>query len=214
MANKGKITSWDDAKGFGFIAPDQGGKEVFCHIKAFAGRNKRPEVGDVVAFSTEKDERGRLRAARATLAGARHSSTRQSIGGAPWLALLFLVAVAASTLLGKLPEWVLYGYLALSTITFIVYTIDKSAAQYGRWRTREATLHTLALFGGWPGALVAQRVLRHKSSKRSFRVVFWLTVVLNVAALVWLHTPTGEAQLDKVLGRGQALIEGMPLLQD
>lgn len=47
-------------------------------------------------------------------------------------------------------------------------------------------LHLLALIGGWPGALIAQRVFRHKSRKPSFRIVFLFTVVVNCAALLWL----------------------------
>ena len=63
---------------------------------------------------------------------------------------------------------------------------DKAAARQGRWRTPESTLHTLALVGGWPGALVAQRVFRHKTTKQPFRTIFWFTVVANCAALAWL----------------------------
>jgi len=76
-----------------------------------------------------------------------------------------------------------------------VYAVDKSAAKKGIWRTQESTLHLLSLTGGWPGALVAQQKLRHKSKKESFRLVFWATVVLNLGAFVWLHTPTGAATL-------------------
>jgi uncharacterized membrane protein YsdA (DUF1294 family) len=77
-------------------------------------------------------------------------------------------------------------YLAVSLVTAIAYAIDKSAAQSGRWRTRETTLHFLSLIGGWPGALVAQTLFRHKSQKRSFRLIFWATVVANCSALAWL----------------------------
>ena len=76
----------------------------------------------------------------------------------------------------------------------MAYALDKSAAQQGAWRTRESTLHLLALCGGWPGALVAQQTLRHKSSKAEFRMVFWATVLLNMAALGFLVSPYG-AQL-------------------
>lgn len=88
---------------------------------------------------------------------------------------------------------VVFIYLAASMVTFVAYYIDKSAARKGRWRTQEGTLHMLALIGGWPGALVAQTVLRHKSRKQPFRVIFWLTVILNCAALAWLLTPGGRA---------------------
>ncbi|MEO7185722.1 MAG: DUF1294 domain-containing protein [Rhodoferax sp.] len=77
----------------------------------------------------------------------------------------------------------------MSLITFVVYASDKSAAKTQRWRTSEATLHMLALMGGWPGALLAQQWLRHKSSKRVFRTVLWTTVVLNVAGLLLLCSP-------------------------
>jgi len=76
-------------------------------------------------------------------------------------------------------------YLAASVTTAVIYRIDKSAAQTGRWRTAESTLHILALIGGWPGALIAQSLFRHKSRKPSFRVAFLFTVVLNCAALLW-----------------------------
>lgn len=55
----------------------------------------------------------------------------------------------------------------------MAYAMDKSAAVGGGWRIRESRLHLLALVGGWPGALLAQQVLRHKTSKAGFRGVFW-----------------------------------------
>ncbi len=79
-------------------------------------------------------------------------------------------------------------YLIASIITFLVYAHDKAAAKHNRWRTKESTLHSLALLGGWAGALLAQKVLRHKSSKVAFQRVFWVTVVVNVAVVGWLMT--------------------------
>ena len=70
-------------------------------------------------------------------------------------------------------------------MAFAAYAIDKSAAKGGRRRIPENSLHLLALAGGWPGAFVAQRLLRHKTRKVSFQVVFWLTVVANGGALWW-----------------------------
>jgi uncharacterized membrane protein YsdA (DUF1294 family) len=77
-------------------------------------------------------------------------------------------------------------YLIASTITFIVYGIDKAAAIGGVWRIPEAFLHLLGLAGGWPGALIAQRIFRHKSRKASFQVAFWIVAALNTAAALWL----------------------------
>lgn len=83
-------------------------------------------------------------------------------------------------------------YLGASVVCFAVYALDKSAAQRGAWRTPESTLHLFGLVGGWPGAIVAQQTLRHKSKKTSFRIVFWMTVLLNVAAFVVINTPLAE----------------------
>ncbi|KQU73312.1 MULTISPECIES: DUF1294 domain-containing protein [unclassified Rhizobacter] len=77
-------------------------------------------------------------------------------------------------------------YAAFSAITFVVYSIDKSAARRRGRRTPERTLHLLSLAGGWPGALLAQRWLRHKSAKASFRRVFWVTVATNLIGLAML----------------------------
>ena len=83
---------------------------------------------------------------------------------------------------------VLTGYLALSIMTFAVYAVDKSAAANDDYRVSEALLQGLALAGGWPGALLAQQLLRHKTRKAGFRRVFRATVILNCAALTLLHT--------------------------
>ena len=86
-------------------------------------------------------------------------------------------------------------YLLLSGVTFIVYWLDKHKAKNGHWRTPESTLHLLALCGGWPGAALAQQVLRHKSNKRPFRRIFWLTLIANLALLTSLLSPIGQPVL-------------------
>ncbi|MCP3127911.1 DUF1294 domain-containing protein [Shewanella sp. KJ2020] len=99
------------------------------------------------------------------------------------LVVIFLAGLIGAAQQHMLPVGIVGIYLTLSLLTFIAYAIDKSAAKGGRWRTKESTLHLLALMGGWPGALFAQNLLRHKSVKASFRNVFWLTVVANLAVL-------------------------------
>jgi uncharacterized membrane protein YsdA (DUF1294 family) len=84
-----------------------------------------------------------------------------------------------------LPATLLAAYGLLSAVAFLTYRADKGAAVRGAWRTPESTLHTLDLLGGWPGALVGRKVLRHKTTKQPFRTTFWLTVVANCGALVW-----------------------------
>ena len=102
------------------------------------------------------------------------------------VAAAFLAFVGAAAYLGKLPVAVLALYLAASLIAFVAYALDKSAARNGAWRTQEGTLHFFGVIGGWPGALAAQRLLRHKTRKRPFQVVFWSIVAFNCAALGWL----------------------------
>ncbi|MEG1767551.1 MAG: cold shock and DUF1294 domain-containing protein [Comamonas sp.] len=201
MQFEGTLKSWNDDRGFGFIEAAQGGQEIFVHIKAFRGLRDRPQPGQRVTFQVEAGAQGKKRAINVELLRApRKAAVKTQRGGpAPWdaasvLAIPFLLAlVAAGYLLGQPPRWVLWAYPALSALTFIVYAFDKSAAQQGGWRTSENKLHLLALIGGWPGALVAQQVLRHKSSKAEFRAVFWATVVLNMFAFIFLASPYGRS---------------------
>ena len=104
------------------------------------------------------------------------------------LAVVFLCLIGSLGVAGKVPMPLSALYFAASVITFAVYAWDKSAARNGRWRTRESTLHLLALVGGWPGALLARQLLRHKSSKQSFRVLLCCTVLANGALLLSLLT--------------------------
>ena len=100
-------------------------------------------------------------------------------------AILFLLVICVFAARGKLPPGIAGLYLTASLAAAVAYRVDKSAAQSGRWRTSERTLHVLALLGGWPGALIGQRVFRHKSRKPSFRVGLLATVGLNLGALLW-----------------------------
>lgn len=79
---------------------------------------------------------------------------------------------------------ILVAYLIMSAITFCAYAFDKYKAKKAMWRTPEKTLHLLEFCCGWPGAMLAQKLIRHKSYKPSFRVVFWLMVLANVSAVV------------------------------
>jgi uncharacterized membrane protein YsdA (DUF1294 family)/cold shock CspA family protein len=194
VRTKGKITSWNDDKGYGFITPLAGGKQIFIHVSALSNRNRRPELNEVVTFAVSKDKQGRPCAVNATLAGDKltKKAPRKSSKTAILFAVLFMIAVGISALTGSLPYTLPIGYVALSLVTFVAYAIDKSAAQRGVWRTSEGTLLFLGLAGGWPGALIAQETLSHKSKKASFRAVFWVTVLMNCAVLAWLHTESGQ----------------------
>lgn len=98
-----------------------------------------------------------------------------------------------------MPYQVLAIYLLMSLISFLQYWRDKRAAEKAGWRTSENTLHLSALLGGWPGALFAQQTLRHKSKKVPFRILLWITIIINITAFVWALTPNGMQFVQKWL---------------
>jgi len=111
----------------------------------------------------------------------------------PYLPIfLFALVYLAAMLAWQLPWLVAAAYLVMSLSCFVAYAIDKSAARNGGWRTPERTLLLLGLVGGWPGAVLAQQWLRHKTAKRSFRQLFWCTVVANIAGFLWLCSRLAE----------------------
>lgn len=199
MRYAGRLTDWHDDKGYGFVVPNGGGDRAFVHIKSFERPGRRPAVGDLISYAVERDARGRRNAVQVRFPGAlslpttpardgrsagAHASTRLRVP----LALLAFAALALLAWRQMLPPVVLLAYAVASVITFMAYAWDKAAAERGAWRVRESTLHTFALLGGWPGALLAQARLRHKSSKAEFQWMFWCTVLLNCGALGWwLH---------------------------
>ena len=120
----------------------------------------------------------------------RQASTAPSSGAL--LALPLMVAYAGALTwavrMAKLPWWILVASFAFNLLTFMAYWHDKYAASQNQWRTKEDTLHLFSLLGGWPGGWLAQQVLRHKSSKESFRNTYWVTVVAHCAAVgAWMY---------------------------
>lgn len=201
MRYQGRVVEWRDDRGFGFVVRNGGDERVFLHIKAFRTRPQRPVVEQLVSYAQIRDARGRARAVDAAFVHVqRPAQVHHPSGG--WRVLLtgvFLLTVTGLVLARKLPAPVLWVYLGASVITLVTYAHDKAAAQAGRWRTQESTLHTLALAGGWPGALLAQHWLRHKNRKASFQHMFWLTALINGAAFAWLLMPSGAQFLDRLL---------------
>ncbi|MFO7541558.1 MAG: cold shock and DUF1294 domain-containing protein [Thiobacillus sp.] len=202
MRYQGRITEWRDDQGFGFITPNGGGARVFVHIKSFSGRQQRPVGNEIVTYELGRDPKGRPQANSVAFVLKNASAAASSGQGNVSLMLTaaFLVLVAGLAFTGKLPVEVAWFYLAASLAAFLAYALDKSAARSGQWRTKESTLHLIGLAGGWPGALAAQRLLRHKSRKQSFQMVFWATVILNCCALAWLFSTSGAEALRSVIG--------------
>ena len=200
MRFEGTLKTWNDERGFGFLEPLRGGEDIFVHVKELRARTGRPQVGQLMSFEVELGPHGKKRAKNVEpIRSTRTSPARGRQSPAEWgtatlFAIpLFLVLYLVASFLWKPPLVVAIAYAGLSLVTFFAYAMDKSAARRNAWRTPESTLHLLALAGGWPGALLAQQLLRHKSTKAEFRSVFWGTVVVNAAAFVVAFSPIGRS---------------------
>ena len=206
MRFQGKLTSWNDAKGIGTITWNGNSDRVFVHISAFSTRRRRPAEGDIVTYEVEKDKGGKFRAINVSfpqsqLGSARAERSKPSsgiyIGG---VTAAFICYLLFGLFAGRVQLAVLGVYAAASLIAFVAYCIDKSAAEQGKWRTPENTLHMMALLCGWPGAYAAQRMTRHKTAKASFQGVFVATVALNIAGFAVYSSPTAARALLGLLG--------------
>jgi uncharacterized membrane protein YsdA (DUF1294 family)/cold shock CspA family protein len=206
MRFEGTVTKWDDERGFGFIRPDQGGQDVFVHIKAFARGADRPQEGQRVSFEVDLGPQRKKRALRVEPVRTRSAERVKRPSGAEWgTATLFAIPgfvllFFAVAVMWRPPMWIGLLYVIASASTFFAYAADKSAARRGDVRTPERALHLMSLLGGWPGALLAQQFLRHKSIKTEFRAVFWSTVVVNIVLFVALCSPYGRTLIGGPMG--------------
>ncbi len=180
----GRIVEWRKDRGYGFVESD--GRRVFLHRRDFAELLKAPEAGDNVSFIVGADEQGRPCAT-----AARHLHHGGRLTGARWMALVALCVapgIALAQVANTIDYRILLGAaLGINLLTLLAYWEDKRRAKMAGWRIPESTLHLMELLGGWPAAFLAQGWLRHKSTKLSFQVVFWLIVALHeYAAIDWL----------------------------
>ncbi len=181
----GHITDWNSKRGFGFVESE--GARIFVHWKDFSKRHKTPEVGDRIQFELGKDQEGRPCAQKAAHVNDGGRLTSENIFfllfliGAPTCAIVQLARFAPAAFFS------VYA-LAISALTYFAYAWDKNRAKKKGRREPEQMLHLLELLGGWPGAFIAQRNLRHKCSKLSYQIVFWLIVAgYQFAAIDYLR---------------------------
>ncbi|MDD0843458.1 DUF1294 domain-containing protein [Pseudomonas sp. Gutcm_11s] len=165
---------------------DAQGRPRAQHMRHAGLSLDRPAIRRKPVVAAKPSKPAAAKGPRATRA---ERSTQSGIQQLP-LKLLILLALCALPVLGSVEllgqgvVWVALAYPLVSLFSFCQYWLDKQSAQKGRWRTPENSLHIAELVGGWPGALMAQQVFRHKTRKASFQLVFWAIVVLHQA--FWL----------------------------
>lgn len=186
MRESGTLVKWNDGRGFGFIRPDAGGKDVFVHISTFDPQGRRPERGDTILYKADPDA-DRPKALSAKVRGLTPNQITRICMAISAIGL----GTFAAHFLGMLSlPWPVIAYIVVSVLTFSFYWVDKRRAEDGRWRLTETTLHVLAIAGGWPGALAAQQMLRHKTRKAAFQNLFWAIVIVHLAVwCAWFLAP-------------------------
>lgn len=161
MRFEGVLQSWNDERGFGFIAPDAGGAQVFVHIKAFGPGAARPQLQQRLTYALETAPDGKLRASQVQPLNAQTRMANQEVAPGkrpserffhpprqpllllliPLLAVLLLVLGQLYTSTALPARW----YVLMSALAFFLYAKDKKAARQGRWRTSENTLLSVGL---------------------------------------------------------------------
>tara|TARA_R110002020_G_scaffold309301_1_gene525146 strand:+ start:299608 stop:300234 length:627 start_codon:yes stop_codon:yes gene_type:complete len=202
MRREGRLVEWHADRGFGFIAPDDGGPNVFLHIRALPKNDKRLEIGQPYAFDAVLSPDGRERADNVVPLDKpvtpqpepekpKRSRWRLLEHLPPFLVIVAFAGIFASVSMvtDVSSNWyIIYGEASFACL--VGYWIDKNAAIQKNWRVSETILLLIGLVGGWPGAIVAQEVFRHKTRKGTFRYLFWMTVAINMAAFVQINVFT------------------------
>lgn len=193
---EGHLSGWNEARGFGFLKPVGGGPDAFAHVRAFAKDDRHIEEGHLYSYIAETDQTGRVRAADirpVRPVPIRPSLLAKLLTRSPRLLVIpafLFIAIAVSMATDVSAGWLLvYGIASIAC--FIGYALDKRAAENNQWRVSETILLMIGLAGGWPGAILAQEIFRHKTKKLAFRTLFWMSVAINMAAFVQIAAFTG-----------------------
>lgn len=189
----GKIVQWNEEKGYGFIQTQALAEPIFFHASTLIAREYTPQPDEAVTVKARYDaDKKRWQATEVSSATrAQHVAAQQKRGNTLirpmqnkliWaipIALIYLIVLYTQA-----PKLALSN-LIVSLIALALYAWDKRCALAQSSRIPETSLHAVALLGGWAGALIARYLFRHKTQKQPFVSLFWLTVILNIAATAY-----------------------------
>lgn len=187
LIQQGVIHTWHEKKGYGFIRHHSG--DYFFHIRAFHYHHRRPQVGDEVAFILA--EQGEKRFAERVLLWEHRASIHENEAYDRHDVSPFIVETIIYVFLDALYFIILSfiffplavsGFI-ISIMTFYLFWRDKHAARLGKFRVPEHTLYLASMLGGWPGALIARQLFRHKINNSHFIVFFWASIVIHFSII-------------------------------
>ena len=176
---QGVVVKYNHKKGYGFIRTEEEMEDIFVHHSAILNAHHL-EVGQAVEFEIKTTAKGL--AAKNLKAGAKQHS--------PYLIFGVISVIMIGAIFSYLYTQInpLFAYLiAINISTFLLYGYDKLIAPTKLLRIPEWNLHAIALLGGSPAGLLAQKFFRHKSIKSSFQLIYWIIVLLQVGLIFWLR---------------------------
>ncbi len=176
----GYVIHFNDEKGYGFIRTDEEKEDVFVHKSALKNAQTL-EQGQEVEFEVKQTSKGL--SATKVVAGAKQRSPYFIFG---LVSFIVTVAVFALAYLYQHLNPLVSYLIAINTATFLLYGYDKLIAGGEALRVPEWNLHALAILGGSPAGLSAQKFFHHKTIKGSFQLVYWAIVLVQVGLLMWL----------------------------
>lgn len=175
---QGYIVYFNEEKGYGFIGSDDYEENIFVHISDIQGAKELTQ-GQKVTFQVKNTPKG-LNAIQ-VIPGMKQQS--------PYLIFAVISLIFGASIFfyaSQYMESIIAYLLAINIMTFVLYGYDKYISKGERLRVPEVNLQTLALLGGSPSALFAQKFFRHKTLKGSFQIIYWLIVLGQVGLIFWL----------------------------
>ena len=177
---QGYIVHFNEEKGYGFIRTDEHEENIFVHLSEVTNADEL-EQGQEVEFNIKKTKKGL--SATHVVAGSKQRSPYFIFGLS---SIIVVVALFTYLYLNSTLHPVVNYLIAINITIFLLYGYDKLIAGGEKLRVPEWNLHALALLGGSPAGLSAQKFFRHKTIKSSFQLVYWAIVVVQVGLIVWL----------------------------